>query len=462
MGKKKCKIKKTISTIWKENMGPFLTIVWEWIAKGLKFGGKLAVRLIGLAVFGTVIIIPFLHNCIDHTLAQWLWYPAGVGYIVFTVWDFCTKKEPTFKTPVFEYFNKAGSLMLLPFMASVFVLNYYDIKQVWLWVIFGMIAIATPIFFFSFYLFDIKQNNRTEEQRKNGAVNIFKYILLYWLYDLFYMAIFNQWLVLTYMFGIIAVVVIFYNLTKTFLNGAKTLQMFLPFDLLFGIGLSVYLIYIIPEDNLRNVILTVTASVIGGLLTLVGVAWTIKDSNDKRKEDLQRIEHERREEERKKHIPYIKVTSDTITDYYSDAYIRNGLDLSNPSHRSKLNNNVFYSTQIYDFAIKNVSFANIIIKGVIIDAKTYWLKNGMLLEPNLTCKIITTGNWEILLANNINYFGIIVDDIFENSYVVECFFENKIDTNVGPITATMDDGVEFTGFKHNYLLKSVALPQLID
>lgn len=204
------------------------------------------------------------------------------------------------------------------------------------------------------------------------------------------------------------------------------------------------------------------AALLGGGITLAGVAWTIKDGNDKRKADLERIENERREEERKKHIPYIKVTSNTITDYNSDAYIRNGLDLTDPSHRNKLNNNVFYSTQIYDFAIKNVSFANIIIKGVIIDDKTYWLKNGMLLEPNLTCKITTTSNWEILLANNINYFGIIVDDIFGNSYVVECFFENKIDTNVGPITATMDDGVEFTGFKHNYLLNGAGLPQLID
>ncbi|MBQ4119077.1 MAG: hypothetical protein IJD45_01650 [Clostridia bacterium] len=207
---------------------------------------------------------------------------------------------------------------------------------------------------------------------------------------------------------------------------------------------------------------SIYSAVLGGGITLAGVAWTIKDSNDKRKEDLQRIEYERREEERKKHIPYIKVTSDMIADYYSDVYIRNGLDLSNPSHRSKLNNNVFYSTQIYDFAIKNVSFANIIIKGVIIDDKTYWLKNGMLLEPNLTCKITTTGNWAILLANNINCFGIVVNDIFGNSYVVECFFENKIDTNVGPITATMDDGVEFTGFKHNYLLKGAGLPQLIE
>lgn len=203
---------------------------------------------------------------------------------------------------------------------------------------------------------------------------------------------------------------------------------------------------------------TIYAAVLGGGITLAGVAWTIKDGNEKRKEDFLRHDFQRKEEERKKYIPYIKITNDITTNYYVDAHIRKGLDLNNPSERSKLYNNVFYSTQINDFTIKNVSFSNIIIRGIIIDDKTYWLQNNMLLEPNLTCKITTTGNWEVLFVNSINYFGIIIDDILGNAYIVECFFENEIDTNIGPITAIMDDGVEFTGFRHNYIIKSVKLP----
>ena len=135
-----------------------------------------------------------------------------------------------------------------------------------------------------------------------------------------------------------------------------------------------------------------------------------------------------------------------------------GLDIDNLIDRNKLYNNIFYTIQIYDFVIKNVSFSNIIIKGIIIDDKTYWLENNMLLEPNLTCKITTTGNWEVLFADNINYFGIIIDDILGNSYIVECLFKNQIDTNIGPIIATTEDGVELTGFRHNYILKSAELP----
>ena len=461
MGKKNCKNKKIVSTIWKKTVGPFLTVVWEWIVKALKFGGKLAVRLIGLTVFGAVIILPFLHDCIDHTLAQWLWYPASVGYIVFAIFDLCIRKEPSFKTPIFEYFSKVGTAMLLPFMASVFVFNYYDIEHIWLWVIFAMIAIAAPIFFFSFYLFDIKHNNRTEEQRKNGAVNIFKYILLYWLYDLFYMAIFNQWLVLTYVFGIIAVVVIFYNLTKTFLNGAKALQMFLPFDLLFGIGLSVYLIYIIPDDDLQNVILTITAAVIGGLLTLVGVAWTIKKGDADRQADLQRVEEERREEERKKHIPYVRISFEKeLPPMAVDAGITSGLNLKKAENRELLEGYTYYAVSISNFVIKNVSGGNIVLMGVIVHGEYHRFLRTEIMEPSICCQIQTTNNWSVPAAKPETSIWLIVKDVLGNHYKIECPVSYKFNSNVIGIQTTVD-GIELTALDYTYVVNTMGLPELI-
>lgn len=62
-------------------------------------------------------------------------------------------------------------------------------------------------------------------------------------------------------------------------------------DFLVGIGLTVYLIYLIPEKELQTIILTIVAALYGGLITLVGVAWTIKKSDKDRKED--EIKHEK-------------------------------------------------------------------------------------------------------------------------------------------------------------------------
>ncbi len=57
------------------------------------------------------------------------------------------------------------------------------------------------------------------------------------------------------------------------------------------------------KDNNFNTFVSVYSAFIGGAITLVGVAWTIKDSNDKRREDLERIERERIESEKKKARP---------------------------------------------------------------------------------------------------------------------------------------------------------------
>ena len=57
-------------------------------------------------------------------------------------------------------------------------------------------------------------------------------------------------------------------------------------DVVTLLGLIVYLIYLIPsEENLQEIVLSIVAAVIGGAITLAGVAWTIKDNSEKLKEE---------------------------------------------------------------------------------------------------------------------------------------------------------------------------------
>lgn len=62
-----------------------------------------------------------------------------------------------------------------------------------------------------------------------------------------------------------------YPSNKTSLNKWVMLQNFL-----IGIGLSIYLIYIIPNNDVRTITIPIVAAVYGGFITLIGVAWTIK------------------------------------------------------------------------------------------------------------------------------------------------------------------------------------------
>lgn len=150
----------------------------------------------------------------------------------------------------------------------------------WHWFWFGFFVVYIPLAFFYMYFWSEKRVKPNEEQKKTAELNLCKYILLFWFYDLLYMAIFNQWLVLEYVFGIIAVIIIFSNLIKAFLSGIKFFKWMLPCDLLCGVGLSVYLIYRIPNETLQTIVLTIVAALYGGLLTLVGVAWTIKRQDE--------------------------------------------------------------------------------------------------------------------------------------------------------------------------------------
>ena len=171
----------------------------------------------------------------------------------------------------------------------------------WFW--FGFVAVAAlvaPIgLFVEFLPCDPNKKQFT------AAVKLSFYSTLFgWLFDLLYMAIFNQWIVWEYVFGLIAIVLLFTNLTRSFLSDKKGGRWILPFEFLVDVGLSVYLIYRIPNDDLRTIVTTVAAALFGGCLTLVGVAWTIRQGQKERAEDRKQLEEDRKQEEIRKAKPF--------------------------------------------------------------------------------------------------------------------------------------------------------------
>ena len=160
------------------------------------------------------------------------------------------------------------------------------------WITFGVLFLFIPVGFAYWGVLCTKKHNPTEQQKKNMNVTLGKCTLLFWLYDLLFMAIFNQWHVMIYIFGLLSIVIIFTNVICVFLSENKLLNKMISFDLLVGVGLSVYLIYLLPDEQLKTIVTAVVAALYGGILTLVGVAWTIRHSDK-----------ERREEEKKKAKP---------------------------------------------------------------------------------------------------------------------------------------------------------------
>ena len=321
-----------------------------------------------------------------------------------------------------------------------------------------MVLVFIPGSLIAFLNFEIKYNNRTKEEIGIAAKNIIKYTFLFFLYDLTYMAIFNNWLLLIYIFGILSVAIILVGLARTFISGNKSLQFMLYIDLIIGVGLTIYLIYIIPDKftNLQTIVTTIVAAIYGGLLTLVGVAWTIKDSNTKRAEDLQRIEYERKEEERKKHIPYLSKVVDTEVSNYLEVSRFEGEMFA--VSIEELKDNKHYSVNIENFIVKNLSSSIVIMRGININNKYHQFSAETMLEKNGCVSIEFVINSWSKCSDAISTIELCVADLLGNQYLLPCEHSLWRITPKREIVHTT--GERFLLSPYEYRIESLSLPIL--
>lgn len=92
------------------------------------------------------------------------------------------------------------------------------------WIIFVVLLLFIPVGFGYFGVLCTKKFNPDEQQKKNMNATLGKGTLLFWLYDLLFMAIFNQWRVMIYIFGLLSIVIIFTNIIGVFLSKNKLLN----------------------------------------------------------------------------------------------------------------------------------------------------------------------------------------------------------------------------------------------
>ena len=298
----------------------------------------------------------------------------------------------------------------------------------WQWLIFGIIFISIPIGL-KYLLETEKSKIINNVQKKHNKIVFTKLCCYYWLADLFYMSFIIKSIVCKFIFGGLLLLIILYSLTLAFISDNKKhplekwgiLQ-----DFIFGVALTIYLIYIIPgkqievngavvvDNSLRDIITTIVAAVYGGLLTLVGVAWTIKNGEKNRQDDKEIIKAERQEEERKKNIPYISLLQKTLSLHERLKAYRINIDKIGKADKEKK----FYYRFI-PFTIKNISNNHIFLVGIKIndgygDRNKKLIEKGASLDVKLSCPLRIDCE-----LKNIN---LIIEDILGNKYFIQCMF----------------------------------------
>lgn len=288
----------------------------------------------------------------------------------------------------------------------------------WRWLIFWSVIVIFPIAFYNLVCIAKRGRNLTEKQKKILAANAIKYTLFYWFCDLFFMSFIIDNLVCKFIFGGLVVLIVLYNLSMAFLkqtvkNGNKHLKLGLLQDFVVGIGMSIWLIYLIPDSDLQTIAMTMVAAVYGGLFTLVGVAWTIRKGDKDRKEDLQRLENERKEEERRKYSPVFSVVRKNIET--QKCVVLNLDDIENIDKVTTQNwNNT--NIKLQPICVENSSKVEFYIYGFLFDEKFYATTEKFLIKKDY-CIII---QFFKSLRFKQNYeISICVEDLIENKYSVK-------------------------------------------
>ncbi len=293
------KVKKAIDKISKHNIKDFLYSLGNKIKPVVLLILKILARIPYLCI----VVIPFLNSFIPSTVVLWVWIPALVISLLI---DLLLHRKHSKNPPEKKQWKKnlydltqGSSIIAFVVFLSAIIINYFDTAYNW-WIAIAIILFVAIPFLIN-GMFDYAK--RIKQEKQGYLVNFtkakIKYVLFYWLADAFYISICMSWDIGKFVFGGIALLILLYSVASSFLSQKIKYKWMLIHDFVITIALTVYLIYIIPNASMQNIVLVLVSAVYGGFIALVGVAWTIKDGQQQESES-KRLEK----------IPYLQVEID--------------------------------------------------------------------------------------------------------------------------------------------------------
>ena len=371
-----------------------------------------------IALIGFV-IIPFLKNEKFDVLLQVTWYLSGAILLINACLPRKNKKQksnytelPKTFTGIFKFigesFLNVAGLSLIIFLSSMFLINHYELQfyDVHL-MIFVLILVIFIGSIYVIYKYRSIFNNFDANQKRNNNIQMLVSMLFYTLIDLLYLFIVKDIITGQYIVGIIAILIIFYNSTKSFIKSEKPIIFSIVQDVLFGLSITTYLIFIIEDSSLQTIVTSIVSAVFGGYITLLGVAWTIKDNNEKRMQ-----------EERKNKIPYLTI-SHNIASFECRSF--DHILINAYTEVTEKTKCLFL---IDDFIIKNSQNSDCIPFGYMLNGKLFKFDTQPFIERNISVKIITTHNTVYVSELDTPIVSLVLKDVLGNFYKYDCILKS--------------------------------------
>ena len=278
-------------------------------------------------------------------------------------------------------------------------------------------ALLFPIIFFGAFGFKnwskrFINDEITPEMEKAANTRVVVIILFYWLCNLIYLACFIDNLVCKFIFGILIVLFVFMNLARVFTtpkerNGYERFGILQ--DFVVGVGLTIYLIFIIPNKEFQQVVIPVVAAVYGGLITLVGVTLTIrKADNDRKAEEISKA----------KPVVFVcdyrYTTFDSGTVKILESKKAQGT-LKKASEKSKNKYSLRYIN------LENSDYSIVCLVGFMINDDCHFYDIGQILPKNTRYRM--NSDFEFEYNKKIKTVSLLIEDMLHNLYEFETEFD---------------------------------------
>lgn len=159
------------------------------------------------------------------------------------------------------------------------------------------------------------------------------------------------------------------------------------------------------NNDLFNSLITLFSAIVGGAVTLSGVAWTIVDNRDRQKRD-----------EILKYKPYLNISNKKTTNIvYTEPII--------DEFHNICSSNIDYAFAylIHPITIKNSANADFILTGIIINNTPYNVQNYFLGKDNIVT-INTTCNHYVNSIECPTSIKVLGKDLLDNTYEYDCTF----------------------------------------
>lgn len=387
----------------------YLLRLWQPKNKFCKFIKRIT-NAIAICVFLAFLILPFIQfDYAKINVTMWIWLGCA-GCNIDSLWDYKKYHEQKLLTPLFTIFS---------ILTLVYIHNYWDLLSVASVVCISIVIGLLEFIISSAAYKTIRFSEKTEV--KELPQNVIQGIVLGGLYAcaiiLFVLAHYTTENMI-FIFGGISAIMLSVSVLICIGNGIsfkksvfKTISFIV--DVLSLLALIIYLIYLIPNDkNLQNIVLAIIAAVVGGVLALAGVAWTIKDGNKQRQEELHRVEYERKEEERKKIIPFVALDTDNKEPNHTITI--NGICYSDK-------NNKRFSYNIANFNIVNTELSIFSIGGLYFNNRVSLCRSFSLINKNWIVKFDIED--VVSLSEELSDFGIYAQDLIGNEYKIPLDFD---------------------------------------